>query len=535
MIIQDFVQIILAPVVSAYYTKKGYIGEINKPILVKVSDIPLKSKIYVECECDICHKKYNQRLNRDTNVCGSCNLKKPRNRKKTSNNLTPTKEILLNDLKTMIPSEIAKKYNKSLGTVNRWFKKENINIRSYYGKRYFKTESEEEKAIADINGLRSSNPNISIQEISRILNIPVTVINHMRKKSKIVILSKFDIWEIEYNRILANISFYKKENQSKTLKTISQENKISIETLKRVFKETETPVQLHSFNKSKGELEIKNFINSISPDIKCFSAMFDKKYEIDCFIKSKNFGVEYCGEYWHSVNRGVDKKYHQNKLYFCQEKNIILLTIFESEWKYKQDIIKSMIISRLGLSKKIFARKCGVCEISNQTAKEFHLKNHINGFVNSSINIGLSYNGELVSVLSLMRSRFDKSFQYEISRFSSILGHNVVGGLGKLFSYFIKKYNPDSCVTYSDLRFGEGRSYEKVGFKYLTRTPPNYYYFKIGGYELESRFKYQKSKIKDFKGYSPLKSEYEIMKDNYYLKIYDCGNNKYIWNKPIKS
>jgi hypothetical protein len=40
----------------------------------------------------------------------------------------------------------------------------------------------------------------------------------------------------------------------------------------------------------------------------------------------------------------------------------------------------------------------------------------------------------------------------------------VVGGFSKLFNFFIKNYDLDSCLTYADLRFGEGKVYEKSGF-----------------------------------------------------------------------
>ena len=83
-------------------------------------------------------------------------------------------------------------------------------------------------------------------------------------------------------------------------------------------------------------------------------------------------------------------------------------------------------------------------------------------------------------------------------------------------------------MTYSDLRFGQGLSYLKLDFKYIGKTPPNYFYFRKNGDELETRFKYQKHKLKNMLGYSDEKTEFEIMSDNYY-RLYDCGNNKYGW------
>jgi hypothetical protein len=45
--------------------------------------------------------------------------------------------------------------------------------------------------------------------------------------------------------------------------------------------------------------------------------------------------------------------------------------------------------------------------------------------------------------------------------------------------------------------------------------------------------KYQKSKIKKMNvpEYSDDKSEFEIMTELGYYKLYDCGNHKYVWER----
>jgi hypothetical protein len=153
------------------------------------------------------------------------------------------------------------------------------------------------------------------------------------------------------------------------------------------------------------------------------------------------------------------------------------------------------------------------------------------GSINSSINIGLYRNDELVSVISMMKSRFDKKYEYEIGRFSTKMNTTVVGGLGKMFDYFIKTYKPKSVITYADLRFGAGRAYEKIGFTYVGMTVPNYFYFKKNGFELETRLRYQKDKLKKFSNYDATKTEFQIMNDADYYRLYDCGNKKYIWKR----
>lgn len=55
-------------------------------------------------------------------------------------------------------------------------------------------------------------------------------------------------------------------------------------------------------------------------------------YEIDLYIPDYNIGIEVNGNYWHSEIKGKkDKNYHLNKTIKCENKNIMLIHIFEDE------------------------------------------------------------------------------------------------------------------------------------------------------------------------------------------------------------
>lgn len=328
--------------------------------------------------------------------------------------------------------------------------------------------------------------------------------------------------------IIDNLDKIIKMNETMNLGKIAKELNVSLSGMKTILKEYEYEIQVHFINSSEGELEVKSFIETLGFNVyKTCHTFNDKKKEIDILVDNKNFAIEYCGEYWHSADN-VGIKYHQEKTLWCREQNINLMTIFEHEWLYKTDLIKSMIKSRLGLNERIFARKCSLINIDNLIAKEFHGKNHINGYINSKVNIGLIYKGILVGVLSLSKSRYDKNYDYEITRYSTLQGYTVVGGFSKLF----KSLNLNSVITYADLRFGYGNVYSKNGFIFDKITKPNYWYFKkYNSDNLESRIKYQKHKLKKFDNYSDDKTEIEIMNGAGYLRIYDCGNVKYVLKK----
>lgn len=530
---QKTIEIKVVPATRKYWEALGY--DTNHAVIaVDVNHLPPKSNFIVECLCDTCNRAYMQRWSRNKDICGSCIT----SARMWNNNIgkykvlkpsPPKVEILKLIREGKGTDTIAKKYSVSIPVVKRWLKEYDITLVPNYGRLYFKTDIEKQKAIIDIKALSSNNATIS--EISTRLAIPKHIVNNLRKTGAVEVVTVFSKWEQAYSEIIDKISFYETENYTKNLKQISNENGISIEHLKKAFQEKNIQVKLHSYNKSSGELECKEYINSLG--VQCHSAMFDKKFEIDCYVPDKKFGIEYCGEYWHRFKPNLNNKYyHKLKMEFVAAKNINLMTIFESEWKNKQLIVKSMIANKLGLSKPIYARKCVVYEIFKKDAEAFHAQNHLSSYCNSSINIGISYNGEIVAVLSLIKSRFDMKFEYEIARFSSKLGYNIVGGLGKAFSYFVNKYKPKSCMTYVDLRIGKGDSYTKIGFTDIGNTPPNYFYFKKGGSMLESRLKYQKHKLKSLIGYDANKTEYEIMEDSGYFRIYDCGNRKLGWIPP---
>jgi len=533
MIISNEVEIKVVPKTFSYWKNLYQNAQVFQLLSVNVNHLPKKSNTVVKCACDSCKRVFEQRYSRNTDVCGHCILSsRMKGNSLGKGNATissPSRSELLKYVQSgMGKQSIAKEYGVSISVVNRWLSENGIIIRAHYGRRHFKTEEDELKTISRIND--ENDKGIGISEISRITKVPRHVINELRNSGAVKLKTQFDHWEDAYNDILSNIDFYKSENSRKNLNTISDENNISIELLKKAFRELNIDVKLHSYNKSKGEKECLSFVRSLG--FNCYSAMIEKKYEVDCYVPEKKFGIEYCGEFWHRyVEAKNNKYYHKNKCQFVKARGIQLFTVFESEWMTKNDIVRSMISSKLGISKRIFARSCSVVEIPKNVANMFHDSNHISGHANSSINLGLYHNDVLVSVLSIIKSRFDKNFEYEISRFSSLCGHTVVGGLGKLFSSFEKKYSPSSCMTYSDLRFGHGKSYEKIGFSYLGDTVPNYFYYHKNKKYLESRMRYQKHKLVNMPEYTGSKSEFEIMESAGYYRLYDCGNARYGWRK----
>jgi very-short-patch-repair endonuclease len=253
-------------------------------------------------------------------------------------------------------------------------------------------------------------------------------------------------------------------------------------------------------------------------------------YELDIYIPELKLAFEFNGLYWHNeLNK--ENNYHLNKTEMCENKGIQLIHIWEDDWLYKKNIVKSIIFNKLGKSNKIYARKCKIKEvIDNKLIREFLEKNHIQGFIGSKIKIGLYYNDELVSLMTFgnrriaMGKKTTNQDEYELLRFCNKLNTNVIGGASKLFKYFINNYKPQEITTYADRSFSQGKLYETLGFNFIGKTEPNYYYI-IDGIR-HYRFNFRKDKlIKE--GFDPNKTEHEIMLNRKIYRIYDSGNLKY--------
>lgn len=281
------------------------------------------------------------------------------------------------------------------------------------------------------------------------------------------------------------------------------------------------------------EMKLHNFIKS-AYDGEVIQSYRKLKKEIDIYIPDLNIGFEFNGLYWHNDNH-LTKSDHQEKWKLCKDNNIKLITIWEDDWNFKQNLIKSMITNQLGLnSNKVYGRKTEIKEVSFKISKEFLNENHIQGNCPSSIRLGLYYNNELVSLMTFGKKRMilkslskHNNNQFELLRFCNKQNTSVIGSASKLFKYFIKTVNPYEVVSYANLDISNGKLYETLGFDNKGLTGINYWWVKDKRYHRSNFMKHKL--VKD--GADPSKTENEIMRENGYSKIYGTGNLKYIWYK----
>ena len=139
--------------------------------------------------------------------------------------------------------------------------------------------------------------------------------------------------------------------------------------------------------------------------------------------------------------------------------------VYEDWWITKPKIVISKIKSKLGLSKRIFARKTEVKRIDKSQSDSFLNENHIYGTVKSKYKIGLFYESVLVAVATFSPQRnLNVGRSVELVRFCSENGTTIIGGLDKLLKYYEKEFQPDHIMTYIDKDWGSGEAFLQIGY-----------------------------------------------------------------------
>jgi len=350
-----------------------------------------------------------------------------------------------------------------------------------------------------------------------------------REKQNKTLLTKFLNYYDEYNVI--NIDLENKEYLMKC--EYGHEFKINYVLLSsRRRTNTVLCTECNPINKSISGLQIEllNFIKNNYNGKILENDRNTIKNELDIYLPDLGLAFEFNGLYWHSELH-KPKYYHYNKTIDCLNKNIQLIHIYEDDWNYKKNIIKSMILNKLNkIENRIYARKCEIKEITdNILVRDFLNNNHIQGFVGSSVKLGLYYNNELVSLMTLGKNRLGigklKQYDYELLRFCNKLNTNIIGGASKLFKYFTTKYNTNLIVSYADRSYSNGNVYKKLDFieDHITKIGYHYVVDKIR----KHRFNFRKNKL------NTDKTEHEEMQNRNIFRIYNSGHICFIWKRKI--
>ena len=317
-------------------------------------------------------------------------------------------------------------------------------------------------------------------------------------------------------------------NIKKELERFYYVDEMGFKTLKEYFDKTKFQSTSHQ------EKELVGFIKSIYKNevLENIKSIISPM-ELDIYIPNKNLAIEFDGLYWHS-ELYKDNNYHLNKTKLCNKKGIDLIHVFEDDWIERKEIVKSIISARLGIyEEKYMARKLNICEINREEAETFLNKNHIQGFAQGTDYLALKNNNEIIQMVVINKIGFHDG-NVELTRMATKLNTQVIGGFSKLISHAYDIYK-QPITSYINRSCFNGRGYLSSGFKIIKENSPNYWWVNHNVRIHKSHFR--KNKIKKlyedgiFKYYDENKSEFENMKNNGYIRLYDCGTIKVVYDK----
>lgn len=282
------------------------------------------------------------------------------------------------------------------------------------------------------------------------------------------------------------------------------------------------------YNRSMTEIEIESFIKSLGFQVDLNRQdLLDGKNEVDLYVPEKNFAIEVNGLYYHSQPKssGYEKLItkHLNKTKTAEKKGISLYHVTDWEWNNKQEIIKSQIRNKLGLSKRVFARKCEVKMPSSSEQMKFFEDNHLMGGCTAKVTYGLMVGGEWVMMLSLKKPRYRKTADLEIIRLASKVGVTVVGGFSKILKAIQNDLGKVTIESYCDRSKSNGSGYIANGFEVVSYTEPGFFWTNTK--DIISRYMVTKKTLSKWcKDVDSTQSQSQNMFHNGYRRYWDCGN-----------
>ena len=209
---------------------------------------------------------------------------------------------------------------------------------------------------------------------------------------------------------------------------------------------------------------------------------------------------------WPIVAESIDEAYEQAQrmdvlLKELSAENHKTIMVTEDRWRRQQEMMKARLLAHLEVFIPMFARNCEVRKIDKVTAAEFLDKNHSYGDAACKYRYGLylkRYTGKMVEISRQARNdsgdtlvqpgtlvavatfsnarkwlKGDKTIRsYEWTRYASLPGVRINGGMGKMLKAFIKDVQPDDIMSYADLEWSEGAVYEQLGFSLEGQKAP---------------------------------------------------------------
>lgn len=275
---------------------------------------------------------------------------------------------------------------------------------------------------------------------------------------------------------------------------------------------------------SAGEVELAQFVESLGFTVERNTRKVIPPLEIDIWVPERNIGFEFNGVYWHSESN-VDKDAHRVKWDAADRAGIQLVCVWEDDWNDRQEVVKAMLMHKLGVSQKdkVGARECSVTAVHADSANAFLDSNHIQGSLNGCRHIGLSHEGQLVAVMSYRH----KGSELHVERYATSC--NVPGGFTRLLKGAVSASGfTGTVVSFADRTVSTGGLYEGNGFTAEATIPPDYQYLVQG--RRSHKFNYRKARFAadDSLVFDDTMTEAQLADVNGLTRVWDAGKVRFI-------
>ncbi len=282
-----------------------------------------------------------------------------------------------------------------------------------------------------------------------------------------------------------------------------------------------------AYRTSKKETEIMEYLEGLGCEVDNRNRELIYPHEVDLVLHEQKIAVEFNGLYWHTEKWGKDQSYHINKTKACNDVGYRLVHIWEDDYDNKKEIVLNFLKHLVGKdsSKRVYARKTQLKEITNTKGKAFIDKYHIQGSSGASVYIGAYFEDDLVAVTAFQKGKSNTANRHMWELVRHVTHGNVVGSLGKAIKFF-----GEPLYTFCDISYFNGHSYLKAGFIKVSSIKPDYKYFVLN--KREHKFNWRNDKRISLYPETADMTEREGMKHLGLERIWDCGKDRYEYTPP---
>lgn len=266
---------------------------------------------------------------------------------------------------------------------------------------------------------------------------------------------------------------------------------------------------------SYAQREVADFVASLGVAVEQDNRTVLGGLHIDIWVPDRGVGVEYHGGFWHTEARAGGK--HREKWERAERAGIRLIQMFDFEWLDRREAAENRLRALFEKTQPVAARSCELRSLTPAEANTFYKRYHTQGAcVRPAASYGLWLGDALVAAMSFGQGRFG-NWEWELLRYASV--GRVAGGFARLFTAFRREHNPQSIVSYCDLRWGDGKVYANNDFALDGLTPPDYWYVskaqRVSRYAAQHRPKGQ--------------TEREWATEHGYEKVLGVGHQRWVW------